>query len=138
VIESHVLGPGTCADDRDNDFDGRIDSPSDPGCADAADPNERSAQQCDNGLDGDGDGKLDWRGDATGDPHWVSLSDNNESPPPPPSWGCGLGPELLLLGPILAAMRRRSRSSERNADTEQGAPDRGSHRPGTCLLSTAP
>jgi hypothetical protein len=110
-FENVEVGPGTCADGLDNDFDGRIDSPSDPGCADAADPNERSAQQCDNGLDDDGDGKIDWRGDGTGDPHCASLTDNNESPPPPPSWGCGIGPELLLLGPLLAAARRRPSSA---------------------------
>jgi hypothetical protein len=115
-FENVELGPGTCADGLDNDLDGRIDSPSDPGCADAADPNERSTRQCDNGLDDDHDGKIDWRGDASGDPHCTSLTDNNESTPPP--WGCGLGPELLLLGPILTAMRRHSRSPEPNADTE--------------------
>ena len=93
------------------DFDGRIDSPSDPGCANAADPNERSTKQCDVGLDDDGDGLIDWRGDGTGAPHCVSLGDNNESPPPSPSWGCGIGLELLLLGPLLAAARRRPSSA---------------------------
>jgi hypothetical protein len=108
-FENVELGPGTCADGRDNDFDGQIDSPSDPGCANADDPNERSSKQCDNGLDDDGDGKIDWRGDATGDPQCVSLTDNSEAAPPPA--GCGLGPELLLLGPLLAAARRRLSSA---------------------------
>jgi hypothetical protein len=68
LVENVELGPGTCTDGRDNGFDGRIDSPSDPGCADAPDPNERSTKQCDNGVDDDNDGKIDWRGDATGRP----------------------------------------------------------------------
>jgi hypothetical protein len=74
------LRPSTygCADGLDNDFDGRIDYPADPGCVDAADPNERSTKQCDNGIDDDHDGKIDWRGDGSGDPHCVNLIDNND------------------------------------------------------------
>ena len=115
-FENVELGAGTCADGRDNDFDGQIDSPSDPGCADAADPDERSTIECDNGHDDDGDGMIDYRGDATGDPQCLSLTDNSEGPAPPP--GCGIGPELLLLGPLLAA-RRRSRSSPARARSER-------------------
>jgi hypothetical protein len=105
VFENVAQGPGTCDDGIDNDFDGGADFGADPGCASAGDTNELSSLRCDNGLDDDHDGKIDWRGDATGDPQCVSLTDNFEAAPPPS--GCGLGPELLLLGPLLAAMRRR-------------------------------
>ena len=49
--------------------------------------------------------RIDRRTDGSGDPHCASLTDNREAPDPPP--GCGIGPELLLLGPLLAAVRRR-------------------------------
>ena len=104
-FENLEIGPRSCVDGLDNDFDGTFDAPADPGCADANDTSEKSSLQCDNGLDDDGDGKIDWRGDASGDPQCANLSDGNEFPPPPP--GCGIGPELLLLAPVLAAMRRR-------------------------------
>jgi len=115
-FENVELGAGTCADGLDNDFDGQIDSPSDPGCADAADPDERSTLQCDNGLDDDGDGMIDYRGDGTGDPQCLSLTDNSEASAPQP--GCGIGPELLLLSPLLGAARR-SRSSPARARSKR-------------------
>jgi len=61
------------------------------------------AMACDNGLDDDSDGLID-----LADAGCVSRSDNGEFNPPPSEWGCGLGPELLVVVPILAAMRRRS------------------------------
>jgi hypothetical protein len=105
-FENVLLDPDACSDGLDNDGDGRIDLGPDAGCASAADTSELSALQCDNGLDDDGDGKIDWRGDGTGDPHCSGLLDGTELPPPPGP-GCGIGPELLLLGPLLAAVRRR-------------------------------
>ena len=105
-----AIVPAACSNGIDEDGDGRIDFGSDPGCASSDDPNERSAKQCDNGVDDDNDGKIDWRGDGTGDPHCVSLTDNNEATPPPPFGGCGLGPELvLLLAPMMWVYRRRGR-----------------------------
>ena len=105
-FENVLLDEGACTDAVDNDGDGRIDLGSDAGCANAADTSELSALQCDNGLDDDADGKIDWRGDGSGDPHCSGLLDDRELPPPAGP-GCGIGPELLLLGPLLAARRRR-------------------------------
>lgn|SRR5262245_23643114 len=96
---------GACADGLDGDGDGRIDFGSDPGCANPTDPSELSALQCDNGLDDDGDGKIDWRGDGTGDPECLSLTDATEFARLG-GWGCGLGPELVLVLPLLALAQR--------------------------------
>lgn len=53
--------PGPCADGTDNDGDGLIDFPNDPGCASATDLDERSPfLLCDNGADDDGDGRVDF------------------------------------------------------------------------------
>jgi hypothetical protein len=104
-FENIANNPDACTDGFDNDADGQIDHGSDPGCASPSDPSEVSALQCDNGIDDDNDTKVDWRGDGSGDPNCVNLTDSSEFPPPPP--GCGLGPELLLLAPLLAARRRR-------------------------------
>ncbi|MEZ4466405.1 MAG: hypothetical protein R3F43_18610 [bacterium] len=56
-------GPRTaCADGLDNDRDGRVDFPDDPGCVDAADDDEADPiplPQCSDGLDNDADGELD-------------------------------------------------------------------------------
>jgi hypothetical protein len=101
-----LIDPEACTDGIDNDSDGRVDHGSDAGCASTSDTSELSALQCDNGLDDDGDGKIDWRGDGSGDPHCVGLLDDREAPNQPVG-GCGVGPELLLLGPLLAAVRRR-------------------------------
>ena len=51
-----------CADDRDNDGDGRTDL-ADPGCFDADDPSEVDADVlpvCANDVDDDGDGRVDY------------------------------------------------------------------------------
>jgi cysteine-rich repeat protein len=47
-----------CSDGADNDGDGLADL-ADPGCANAADPDERSEADCDDGVDDDGDGLVD-------------------------------------------------------------------------------
>jgi len=104
-FENLELGPGTCIDGLDNDGDGLRDATDDPGCSDESDTSETSSLQCDNGLDDDGDGKIDWRSDGGGDPDCSSLTDGSEFPPSPA--GCGIGPELLLLAPLLTAARRR-------------------------------
>jgi len=128
-----------CQDGIDNDGDGLIDYPADPGCTSAADLSERP--ECSDGLDNDGDGAIDFAGGDPGcasaeskleDPACNDGRDNDldgaidwdgghagaadsycasaatgsrEAPPPPP--GCGIGPELALLLPLLAALRRR-------------------------------
>jgi hypothetical protein len=64
----HVLTPGDlvvyeCDDGLDNDGDGLIDDPADPGCADALDTSERDdtgTYPCDDGEDNDSDGRTDF------------------------------------------------------------------------------
>lgn len=70
-----------CADGLDNDEDGRVDWPADPGCAapesdDEVDP--ASPPACADGLDNDGDGLVDW----PEDPHCAAASDDQEQAPP--------------------------------------------------------
>lgn len=53
-----------CADGLDDDGDGLVDYPADPGCESPTDPSERSSLLvCDNGLDDDGDGLIDFPAD---------------------------------------------------------------------------
>jgi PKD repeat protein len=60
--------PGPCADTIDQDGDGFLGFPSDPGCASATDLDERSPfLPCDNGVDDDGDGLVDF-GQPAGSP----------------------------------------------------------------------
>ena len=47
-----------CNDGINNDFDGLVDYPSDPGCTSSTD-NELGVVECDNSLDDDGDGHID-------------------------------------------------------------------------------
>ena len=92
-----------CDDGVDNDGDGAIDFPFDPGCNGPG--GNLEAPQCDDGIDNDGDGKIDWDGGPGGgtpDPqctaqHWR----NNEST------GCGIGFELALVVPALWLVRVR-------------------------------
>jgi len=58
-----------CDDGADNDGDGLIDYPADPGCDDAEDGSElSSALVCDNGLDDDGDSLVDFEDPGCDDP----------------------------------------------------------------------
>jgi len=58
-----------CSDSVDNDQDGLVDYPNDPGCTSPADNDEAdpgpSEVQCNNGLDDDGDGLIDSPADPT-------------------------------------------------------------------------
>ncbi len=96
-FENLELGPGSCADGLDNDFDGEVDHPADPGCSSADDPNERSDLQCDNGVDDDVDGQIDWRSGASGDPQCTTLSHDSELCPALPLAACTGGFEKGLL-----------------------------------------
>jgi hypothetical protein len=72
---------------------------------------------CADGLDNDGDGLVDFDGGATAgltplaSPDPTCAAALGAAEVAPPSTGCGVGPELLLLGPLLAAVRRRPSSA---------------------------
>ena len=58
-----------CADGIDNDGDGLVDHPEDPGCRSIADENERKGKTrrgraCSDGIDNDGDGLADFPADS--------------------------------------------------------------------------
>ncbi len=90
-----------CDNGLDDDGDGEIDL-ADPGCGHPGSIREDPA--CDDGIDNDGDGGIDWDG-SPADPECLSGHITAESPP-----GCGLGPELVLLLPALAARFRRRKN----------------------------
>lgn len=85
--------PADCGDGLDNDADGLIDAPNDPGCTSTADTLEAPDQapapkaECENGLDDDADGKTDY----PADPGCTGAADDDETdpapPPPPPPAG---------------------------------------------------
>jgi hypothetical protein len=89
------LGP-QCNDGIDNDGDGFIDYPDDPGCPFSYATIENP--QCDDAIDNDQNGSTDFA-DSKCQPSWPYW----ETPP------CGLGAELALVLPLiaLAASRRR-------------------------------
>jgi hypothetical protein len=98
-----------CSDGRDNDGDGLVDfAGGDLGCTNANAPVEDPA--CDDGRDNDADATLDWDGAGAGaaDAFCGGVASNTaEATAPAP--GCGIGPELAALLPLLAALRRRRR-----------------------------
>ncbi|NNL67280.1 MAG: hypothetical protein HKP30_13615, partial [Myxococcales bacterium] len=95
--------PPECSDGIDNDQDGLVDHPDDPGCRD---PDWWEDPACDDDVDNDGDGRVDWDGGALGFPPDPTCNGAWE---PTERSGCGLGGELALLLPILARLRRRIR-----------------------------
>ena len=69
--------PPQCSDEIDNDGDGRIDHPNDPGCASPQDDDETDGgtpPQCSDGRDNDGDGFIDY----PYDPGCDHRNDNDE------------------------------------------------------------
>ena len=76
VEAADALDRTECEDEIDNDGDGAIDFPDDPGCDSASDPSERSAAlPCDDGLDNDSDGRIDF------DPVTFANPGNATTPP---------------------------------------------------------
>ena len=78
AVESELLQP-LCSDGIDNDKDGLVDWPDDPGCDGPDDMSERGAiEECDNGLDDDGDGLIDF----PNDPDCLAPTQLIEAPEP--------------------------------------------------------
>src|SRR5687767_9436249 len=99
--ESEDGGPAAqCDDNRDNDGDGKLDFPSDPGCfARQADdesddcPTRPNCPQCANGKDDDGNGAIDYPGDTGCE----SSADSSEFLNNPQA--CGTGLKIKQLPP---------------------------------------
>jgi hypothetical protein len=89
-----------CDDGRDNDGDYGVDT-GDVGCANNP-VSTREDPACSNGLDDDGDGKIDWDGGGFGpkDPQCIYPFTGIEKK----KQSCGLGAELLLLLPFAAGL----------------------------------
>ncbi|MGH0036441.1 MAG: PQQ-binding-like beta-propeller repeat protein [Myxococcota bacterium] len=95
--------PSECEDGLDNDGDGYVDYPADPGCRSldwVEDP------VCDDDIDNDGDGKIDYDGGPNGEPADGVCKNAWEVTE---ARACGAGFEaLLLLVPLWALRRGRS------------------------------
>jgi hypothetical protein len=80
--------PPVCADGLDNDGDGVVDHPADPGCASPDDPDETDPPPpppavCADGLDNDNDGLID----HPADPGCAGADDGDETDQTPPPAG---------------------------------------------------
>lgn len=93
-----LVASSVCADGLDNDGDGRIDFPADPGCFDSASMIENPA--CDDGIDNDADGLVDLQDGVCGGRSWYAAES---------ATACGLGFEVALLLPLLRALRPRAK-----------------------------
>ena len=101
-----VPAPPACSNGVDDDGDGLLDHPADPGCKTAESMTENP--KCDDDLDNDGDGGIDWDGGASAgspDPHCVATPWRDAERAPV----CGVGAELVLVLAALVRMRRRIR-----------------------------
>ncbi|MDJ0865430.1 MAG: PQQ-binding-like beta-propeller repeat protein [Myxococcota bacterium] len=121
-------GCSACGNGRDDDRDGFADFPDDPGCDAFGEDDEQTPElACDNGLDDDGDELVDAADPGCPFPHAVledPVCDNGsdddgdgatdfDDPDCSRVWpylemGCGLGVELVVVVPLLAAWRRRA------------------------------
>jgi len=103
------VGLPECADGLDDDGDGAIDHPDDPGCA--APDSLREDPRCDDQLDNDADGQVDF----PLDPDCASASDGSEQGAAPVpalrGWARGVGALLLIGAGILAPKLRSARSA---------------------------
>ncbi len=82
TMGSRTCQPVACRDGMDNDGDGKIDFPDDPGCTSSTDTDEMddcpsgpNCPACGNGLDDDNDGQTDYPNDTT----CTSASGTNEA-----------------------------------------------------------
>lgn len=84
VVEGGITAP-QCSDGTDNDGDGKIDHPEDPGCTSANDGDESdtttvTTPQCSDGADNDADGKTDYPQDL-GCTDSNDDTENSDAPP---------------------------------------------------------
>jgi hypothetical protein len=109
-----------CDNGQNDDGDARADFPFDPGCADPT--SELEDPECQDGVDNDGDGGIDFDGGASlnallpladADPECLAASSNFEGSLQVPAVGpLGLGAlAILLLWSVAHAGRSRPRSS---------------------------
>lgn len=98
-----------CANGIDDDGDGAIDYPGDPGCWNASAAGTENPK-CQDGVDNDGDGKFDFDGGTAAnggvalgplDPQCAFAYMNKEA-----ASSCGLGAELVLLAAAGWVLRR--------------------------------
>jgi hypothetical protein len=103
-----------CGNGLDDDGDGATDWPADVGCAGLSAGSE--SPQCQDGIDNDNDGSIDFDGGAAAnggvplgapDPTCANRPWRDWETSPPPAPGCGIGPEIALLLPLIRAIRRR-------------------------------
>jgi hypothetical protein len=118
------VDPATVDDDGDGLVDKRTDGSGDPGCFDLSAASLENPA-CQNGGDDDGDGKIDFDGGAAAnggvplgppDPQCTIAYRTLERPPT----GCGIGIELALALPLLAALRRSRAPRSGTATTPRG------------------
>jgi large repetitive protein len=80
-VGSRTCAPAECNDGIDNNGDGRIDFPNDPGCVSTSDDSEDTVcpgplcPACSDGIDNDGDGLIDF----PADPSCLAASGTTES-----------------------------------------------------------
>lgn len=75
-----------CSDGVDNDGDGAVDFPADPGCSAPGDDDESDDPECSDGVDNDDDGAVDF----PADPDCSAPGDDDESGDPAPQCSDGV------------------------------------------------
>jgi len=108
-IAGFNVPPAPCADGVDQDGDGLVDFPADPGCRDDSAASVEDPA-CQNGVDDDGDGNVDFDGGAAAN-GGVAIASRDASCRSPfganEARRCGFGFELVfVLAGIGAAARR--------------------------------
>jgi hypothetical protein len=107
-----------CSDGIDNDGDGLIDYPNDPGCSSNTDNDEYNepqvTTQCSDGIDNDGDGLTDY----PNDPGCSSDNDDDEYNEPMQS-------DYTILKTAIPPVINGDCAEFKNANTIQIAPDEG-------------
>jgi hypothetical protein len=111
-IAGFNVPPPECSDGIDDDGDGLIDYPQDPGCQAADSYAFVESPACQNGIDEDGDGRVDFDGGAAAnggvpiaprDPSCANAWTRTESS------RCGFGAELAFVMALLRGAATRIR-----------------------------